>query len=167
LPTLLSFDFAFSTEGTWDAVPEGVYPDSFVATKLTTLDGDLLNILLVDVYDVMSDFSDGFESAEGATPIDVAYDSSVTMAGFAPFGGGTTFYGRISLWLPSEVLGEEATLYFDLFDEWDEFSTIAAVDNISAEPIPEPGTLVLLGTGLVGIAGGFWQRKSLRKRRHR
>jgi hypothetical protein len=163
LPILFSFDFAFSTEAT---VPVTGFPDSFSAGITTTLDGDFLDILVVDVYGVWEDPSEGIEDLTGATPIDVAYDPSVTMAGFVPFGG-TTFYGRTSLWLPNEVLGEEATLYFDLFDELDGFKTIAAVDNISAAPIPEPGTLMLLAAGLLGMAGGFWQRKSLSKRGRR
>jgi hypothetical protein len=160
LPTLFSFNFAFSTEGT---PPVGGFPDSFAASEITTLDGDFLDILVVDVYGVLEDPSEGIEHLTGATPIDVSYDPSVTIAGFTPFAGGTTFYGRASLWLPDSVLGEEATLYFDLFDQLDGFKTIAAVDNISAESIPEPGTLVLLGAGLFGIVSGFWGRKFHRK----
>jgi hypothetical protein len=151
LPTFLSFNFAFSTEGTPDKIPQGVFPDSFATSKITTLDGDILDLLVVDVYSVVPDP----ESIPGATPINVSYDPSVTIDGFDSFAfaSGTTFYGRISLWLPDNVLGEEATLYFDLFDELDTFATKAAVDNISAEPIPEPGTVLLLSAGLVSLLG--------------
>ena len=130
VPTLLSFDFAFSTDMT---IASGFFPDSFVSSELTLADGEYLDIMVADAYGVWEDPSDGIEFFTGATPIDVTYDPSVTIPGFTPLGG-ITFSGRISLWLPDSVLGEQATLYFDLFDELDGSKTIAAVDNISVEP---------------------------------
>lgn len=158
IPTLFSFDFAFSTVSY--TTPTGVFADSF-ASSIITLDGDFLDIMVVDSRGVIPDPGD----IPGAMPIDVMFDDNTTIDGFAPLSEENIFHGRISLWLPYDILGEEATFYFDLYDQADDFMTIAAVDNISAEPIPEPGTLVLLCTGLIGIAGGFCQRRFVSKRR--
>ena len=152
LPTQFFFDFAFSTVFTGGS-GSIFFPDSFAASIVTTADYDFLDILVVDDWGVIPDPSDGIEEWMGATPIDVMFDPSITIAGFIPLSGGTTFSGRVSLWLPGEVLGEEATIYFDLFDEDNGFDTIAAVDNISAVPIPEPTTFMLLFIALGAFLG--------------
>ena len=79
VPSTLSFDFAFSTEGDPSI---GVFPDSFAVSLITTLDGDFLDILVVDAFGVFPDPSDGIEGITGATPIDVSYDSTVGIPGF-------------------------------------------------------------------------------------
>lgn len=151
-PTTLSFDFAFSTAATTPIVG---FPDSFAVSLLTTLDGDFLDIMVVDAVGVVVDPSDGIEFLTGAVPIDVELDPGVSIAGFVPFVGGTTFSGRISVALPGTVLSEEATLYFDLFDEGDGFETIAAVDNVEmvAREVPEPPPLALAMLGLAAWLG--------------
>jgi hypothetical protein len=156
-PSTVTFDFAFSTDGT--SVPGGIFPDSFAVSLITTV-GDFLDILVVDLLGVLPDPSDGIEWITGALPIDVDLDPAVTIPGFSPVAGGTSYSGRINLALPASVRGQAATLYFDLYDEPDGASTIAAVDNVSVDPantIPVPATLGLL---LIGMAGSFVGRNA-------
>ncbi len=163
-PAVLSFDFGFATadDGSFDA--GAGFPDSF-AVGLTTAGGAWLDILVVDLLGPLPDPSDGIEGLTGATPIDVVFDPSVSIPGFAPGSGATAYGGAISVSLPASVLGEGATLAFDLFDEEDGARTVAAVDNIAiaagqppSPAVPEPATGVLLGVGLVAGAGWVTRR---------
>lgn len=160
LPTRLSFDFAFSTAPDTSSSSSSTL-DSFAVSLLTLADSDFLDILVVDASGLIPDPSDGIESSTGAIPIDVAYvstmDPTISILGFNSLPGGTTFSGRISLFLPSIVLGEDATIFFDLLDQKDGSRTIAAVDNLAVEPVPEPATVILLRSGLVGLIG--WGRR--------
>lgn len=138
------------------------FPDSFAAS-LVTASGDFLDLLVTDVYGVLPDPSDGLEPITGALPITVQFDDTVTIAGFAPFPNGTTYAGRIGLRLP--VFGEEATLYFDLFDEPDGASSIAALDWITVtQAIPVPGTLGLVLAGLLAAGTVRAPRRVARER---
>ena len=123
-PARLVFDFAFSTSiSDINAVPPGTPPDFFTVSLLTSVGNYFLDILVADVGGAVSDPSDGIEGVTGALPIDVSFDTSVTIPGFTLFGGGFSTGGRISLLLPADVRGLEGTLYFDLFDQLDGAST--------------------------------------------
>jgi hypothetical protein len=159
--TTLSFDFQFSTTAILASPPFA--PDSFSASVITTIEREYLDIFVVDVLGPLPDPSDGIESATGAEAISVLLDPSVSIPGFVGFAGGTTDGGRVALTLPSQVLGEEATLYFDLFDNNSTFSSLAAVDNISITAtdavIPEPASFAIWGLLLTTA--------SMRRRRRR
>jgi hypothetical protein len=146
--SILSFDFAFSNDAT--QVPGGVFPNVF--TVFLDGLGGTLDILAVDLLGATPDLSDGNELSLGVLPIDVTLDPAVTIPGFIPIAGGASYSGRVSLLLPAAVLGQDATLYFDLYDYGYGASTIAAVDNVTIEPanaVPVPATFGLL---LIGLA---------------
>lgn len=149
IPSLFAFDFAFTTEG---VLPISGFPDSF-AVSILTFAGEFLDILVVDALGAVPDPSDGIEVITGALSIQVGFDPSVGIPGFTPLGG-ATFSGHISVPFQGAVLGQDATVFVDLFDAADGFATRAAVDNFSigAHAVAEPATLVLVMLGLAGMS---------------
>jgi len=158
-PSLLSFDFGFSTAGDGSTDAGMGFPDSFAVSLVTA--ANFLDILVVD-------------EAGGVVPdpggsLTVAYDPTIAIAGFAPLAGGASaLSGSITLLLPASVLGDDATLFFDLFDEEDGHRSVAAVDNIAlqaapAPAVPEPATGLLLTVGLAAMAATA--RRTARGRR--
>lgn len=71
---------------------------------------------------------------------DIAWNPTI---GFIPF----------SMDISPVAPGTRATLGFMLFDEDDEQFSMAAIEDVSdpAVPVPEPGTLIILGGGLIGL----------------
>ena len=155
-----SFDFAFSTE---DIPPFGGLADS-LAVSIQTVAGDLLDILVVDALGAVADPSDGIETVTGATPITVSLDARFVIDGYVPLSG-VGFAGHVSLRLPDVVLGQDATLFVDLFDQRDGFASRGVVDNflVTTLAVPEPSALALIVLGLAGGMGAVRRRTHKKK----
>jgi hypothetical protein len=60
----------------------------------------------------------------------------------------------------ADLRGRSVTLYFDLSDQDDTWLSMAYVDNVQINPVPEPPAAILvLGAGLAGLAGGFVRKR--------
>lgn len=153
LATMFRFDVGFST--TVDEL--SIDPNS---PPLDVLFPDWLSVSYWDAtgpngYDRVSFFNIDGTGAYGASG--------------TPLTSGGTYDGlqRFSFDI-TDLRGRTGSLCFDLFDVYDGYSSIATLDNIGFDngsgpaPVPEPGTMLLLGSGLAGLAG--WGRKKIGKR---
>jgi hypothetical protein len=53
-------------------------------------------------------------------------------------------------------VGVPLTVAFDVIDEADGFRTAAAIDNVTLTSVPEPGTVVVLGSTFAALL--VWHR---------
>jgi len=90
----------------------------------------------------------------GRVVLDGVVWHNLTIADMSQYLPGGVAQGHYTALL--SLAGGPGRLTFDLFGFGG--SPVAGVDNVSVTPVPEPTTLLLLGSGLLGLGGVAWRR---------
>ena len=143
---------AIATVATHDG--DGGFPIS--GTKLLRLDGTGFTLTLNSAVTALGFY--GIDVGDVGGQLNLTEFGNVLHAGAT---NGSVFFYGVTDTTPFSVLHFNNSFATDRFN-FDDF-TVGKVDIGQADPelaaTPEPGTLLLLGTSLAGMAGAAWKRR--------
>jgi hypothetical protein len=128
--------------------------------------GDIRSYTIEDPPDTFTNYDGNFElsSLDTINNVPMGFEDDVSMALAYNFTLGALEFAMIDF-LVTDDFAEITTPFYLTHTDPDsnngEGASIYFSSSLDIKPVPEPGTMLLVGTGLVGLAG--WRRRRSRK----